>query len=258
MAEFIHYSWGEIPHENAYWIEHGHSTWQMLIRAAASPNQGGIHFQRTFGWAVDAMAQAYAIATPEWRTANRPFFDAIDELVGLVMMPSGMLERQPGNGASHVSTVAMGVGFPADQDLCGAIYVAIVAQGLGAVHASVLPESTSLRETLDRSVRSSFEHSIYTNGPAFFMSVAPLAGGAPYAHPMHFNTDGHAETFNYWWAAMHAYRATGDVEHFDRLRTYNTTSATHAEQAERLFTMASGWDDRLGNAAYYIAEAQAP
>jgi len=254
MAEFVHYSWGEIPHGNDYWITHGHSTWRNLMRAHASPGQGG-GYERAFGWAVDSMAQAYAVATPEWRGENRPFFEAIDELVGLVMMPSGFLERQ--NAGSFLSGVAVGEGFPADQDLCGAIYLGIVAQGLGAVQASILPDSTILREQLDRSIHNAFAYSPYPNGPAYYMSVAPV-GGAPYAHPMHFNANGHAETFNFWWAAMHAYRATGNVEHFDRLRTYNTTSATHAAQAEQLFVMASGWDDRLGNAAYYIAEAQSP
>lgn len=81
-------------------------------------------------------------------------------------------------------------------------------------------------------------------------------GGEPYDRPQHFNTNGHAETFNFWWALMHAYYATGQEALLDRLKAYHKRFATHAEQADELLRMASGWDDRLGNAAYYIAEVQ--
>jgi hypothetical protein len=146
-------------------------------------------------------------------------------------------------------------GFPADQDLAGAIYIGILCQGLGACRASVLPDSKNIREHLDKTITSVFDTSPYPNGPAYYMSVAPV-GGAPYDRPKHFNTNGHAETFNFWWAAMHAYYATGTEVHLERLKTYHKRCASHQEQVDELLRMASGSDDRLGNAAFYIAEVQ--
>ena len=44
--------------------------------------------------AATGCGRPYAVATPEWRARNLGWFEAVEALVGKVMMPSGLIERQ--------------------------------------------------------------------------------------------------------------------------------------------------------------------
>jgi hypothetical protein len=261
FANFIHMgSYTEFPHGNDYWIQHSHSVWKFLEYANLHPGVGN-YIERAYGWAMDTIAQAYPLANSGWRTQHLVWFQKCAEMLTKTMMPSGLVERQAGwpTGVApggHLVETAVPEGFPHDQDLAGAIYIGIVCQGIGAMLRGALGTHAGLTTILDKIIHNVFQYSPYTNGPAYFMSVAPI-GGVPYTHPMHFNTNGHAETFNFWWAAMHAYVATLKEEHIGRLKTYKHPSMTsHQEHMKKIFQDGSGWDDIIPNAAYYLAEAQ--
>lgn len=251
MAEFLLFSWGIIPHKEMYVGQNDHSVKKQLETNRANPHHGG-YLSRAFGWALHTLCDAYVLADDSWRRINKPWFDSIEELIDLSAMPSGVWQRE--GSTSHLAETAHAAGFPLGVDLCGGIYIGIVSGGAHGLMRGVLGASVKLASVMDRIVKSLYDTGPYKpHGQSYYVGVAP-AGGAPYPIPQNFA--GGLESYNGFWTLLAAYQITGKEEHFERLKTYADPAATHLERVKKLFVAANGWDDKIENAGYYIAEVQ--
>lgn len=256
MAEWAHFSWIEFDTSNDYWHEHGHSVFNQLRWHVGSEHKWG-SLERAFGWTCDSMAQAFAIAGRGWRQRFKPWFDAATQLIEVSMMPSGLTQREP--PGSHLHQTAVSAGFPAvGYDVAGAIYIGICCQGFQAINKAVYGnENLAIKNYLSKVIDWCFTQPMYgAGGPAYYMSPAPAGGGLPFANVSESVFAGGLESYNFWWSCIHAYRATGDRKYFEYLKNYAFSKPTHVEKVQQLFINANGWDDKLSESAYYIAEVQ--
>lgn len=256
MAEFVHYSYPEYQHK-LMWPEQGsHSPWKYMQVFGQPANMNrGAPIERAYGWSMDTMAQAHAVAPQAWRTKNRPWFKAIETLMQTVLMPNHLVERQAGgpNGCQAAKDAIAQEGFPADQDIAGSIYVGIVSQGMYAIAAQMGPRSP-LNKIVSDMIAEMFDYSGITDGPAHYQAVAPI-GGAPYDH-LKFTTG--REIFNHWWGLADAYKAAvpGTLaagRHLERARRYVTFKPTEAEKVKWFMQTRPAY---MECALYYIAIAQ--
>lgn len=90
-AELFRLMFHESPHVPADWSP-GNSLriWEEI--AKAHPH-GGIDVGRAHAWGIDAMCAAYALATPEWRARELPWFRRVAKLLATGAMSNGLVQR---------------------------------------------------------------------------------------------------------------------------------------------------------------------
>jgi len=253
MGHFTHYSWGEIPHSLLWNGQGDHSIWKLKqVFQDITKHHKGWYIERSFGWAADAISQSYAVNKNHADRAKfLNWFKDMADVMSKIQMPNGLLERQAGgiNGSQAAKAAIAGEGFPIDQDITGSIYVGIVCQGLYAAMKAALGTEEKIVKILDETICMLFDHSGYPNGPGRYQSPAPI-GGAPYPVIQHVKG---FEPFNFWWAAIYAFRATGKIEHLNKLMRYATIKNTHDEKLKDFMINKPAWFE---NAAYYMAEIE--
>lgn len=250
MAEWVHFTWGDHLVSANYWDEQGHTVAQLLTRETPHVT---CHLERSFGWTCDSMAQAYAVASPEWRDTFRPWFNRVAELVDRSTLPSGLVQRE--SQGSHLHLTATEVGFPQDQDVAGAIYLGICGQGFYAISKAVFNNTNRpLAKQIVTAMDSVFQVGPYLpEGIAQFMSVAPK-DGQPYQLPQHFA--GTPEHFNQWWPLVAAFRLTNNIKYLEHLKKYWFQKPTHQAKRNEIYLKGMTWDDKILNAQAYLAIAE--
>jgi hypothetical protein len=90
-AELYHLMRHESPHIPASWSA-GVTLRELEKTAAAHPHEG-VQVGREDGWGIDAMCAAYSVADDAWRTAHRPWFDRMSQLLSDASLPNGLFQR---------------------------------------------------------------------------------------------------------------------------------------------------------------------
>lgn len=248
MTDFCLFSWGITSHTLSWEGQGDHSVLKQLEIHRQNPHHGG-WLSRAFGWVLHSMCDAYVLAPDSWRTKNRPWFTAVEELFEISAMPSGIWQREGYIGGAYDSGQ-----IPTNQDLAGAIYIGIVSAGVLGLVRGVLGNSPILGDIMNRLIASLYDNGPYApHGQAYWVSVA-TKGQPPHAVPQHFA--GGLESYNGYWTLMAGYYAANNTNHLERIKNYADPSPTHNERIKKLFQNASSWDDKIENAAYYIGEIQ--
>lgn len=234
MAQFAHYSYGEIPHGGGeWWVAHSHSLWQSKIRAESKPAHQGWFISRNWGWPIDTIAQAYVIAPKKMRDRFINWFRVLKDFLLHVQMPNGLVLRASGAPGSPLYDQAHAEGMPDGQDITGGIYIGITTQGFFA--AGNATGITELMDLAEDSINAMFKYSGIIDGPAHYISPAPMNGDA-YVEPK-FPVG--REIFNHWWCLAHIIKRHmlgGPVANkfLEYARNYIYAKPTHKEKAAAL------------------------
>jgi len=248
MAEFCLFSWGITPHTLMWSGQGDHSVIKQLEHHKKNPNWGG-WISRAFGWSLHTLSDAYVLADDAFREKNKKWFLDVEELFKISAMPSGIWQREAYIGGAYDDGK-----IPTNQDVAGAIYIGIVSAGILGLVKGVLGRSEILKDVMNRIIPALYNNGPYApHGQSYWVSVAPK-GQPPHSLPKHFS--GGLESYNGYWTLMAGYHVGENREHFERIKSYAEPKPTHAARVKELFKDATGWDDKLENAAYYIAEVQ--
>jgi hypothetical protein len=252
MGEFLLFSWGILPHVDLGWTK-GHSVKYQLEVQAAHPHQGG-WIERAFGWTLHSLCDVYALASDDWRVKNLAWFKACETLIDLSQMPNGMWQRESAGGHLWETAKAADPNFPNNSDVAGAIYQGIVCAGITGLVRGVLGASPVLTSCLEKAVQGAFKHGPYANhGLSYYIGVG-VAGAAPAQVVGPFA--GGLEAYNGYWTLLIAYQLTRKQEYLDLLTHYAFEATDAKDKVKKLFQAASGWDDKIPNAGYYIGMVQ--
>jgi hypothetical protein len=189
------------------------------VKAATAQNPGkGGGFGRGESWGLDCALAAYCLGTPAWRTAKRPWFDSVIEMLSEMQGPcNGFIQAQ-------VTSKAVNGKYRARQQIEQSITENML-QGLReSVYRGVDPGHAAM--TRDVEVNSLY---------AFLSGMAWAPGAGPWRYtgvgpqdihrptwcsrsemPGDAVTNGDYETFQDWSSFAYGFELTGDPIFLDR------------------------------------------
>lgn len=252
-----------IEEQNAGWGG-THNLKGLLKYATLNPRQGGV-LGRAQCWPVDAIMAFHALATPEWRTKNVAWINAMASLIIISQMPTGWNNRVDPDAHSQVSETAK---LPMQYDVAQTFEVEFEDWIKRCLAVAISPRDRlrrGLNKSMIRSAQSFFKTNVYDgNAYKWYIAVGHNNGDAFMPTELAYNlTSGNAETFYGWYVLNHAYLAAKEindtsVDWLSIALSYRQTANSYQNKLEQLSKLASeDWNNHLPQAVGLMASLEA-